>query len=231
MAGWYHKTISAFIKNSLLMIPQLHFTLIAGNILDYSIIHCNNLPGNTVNMTLETPLLILLAFFIILFVVYLLWVVIPILSGLPWIPTRPRRIRRALELAHTSPGESFYDLGSGDGRALIIAAREFGMQAVGVEISPIHCIVARINAMYHGISNQVVIKWTNFYKVDLSAAEVIFVYMTSREASRLRYHLENLLHPGTRVITISCEIEGWQPAIFDREALIYIYQIGSHKKS
>jgi SAM-dependent methyltransferase len=183
-----------------------------------------------VNMALQNPLLGLFAFLVILFVLYLLWMVIPILSGLPWIPTRPERIRRALALSHTSPGESFYDLGSGDGRALVIAAREFGLKAVGVEISPIHCIVARINAIIHGISNQVVIKWASFYKVNLRTADVIFVYMTSREASRLRPHLENLLRPGTRVITISCEIEGWQPAIFDREALIYIYQIGLHSK-
>ena len=149
------------------------------------------------------------------------------ISGLPWIPTRPARIHQALNLAHISPGEILYDLGAGDGRVLIMAAREFGARAIGIEISPIHCIAAKFNALLRGINNKVEIRWASFYKVDFKDADVIFVYMTSKETERLRPHLESQLRPGTRVISISCEIAGWQPAEFNREELIYLYRMGS----
>jgi SAM-dependent methyltransferase len=178
-------------------------------------------------MSIENPLFILCIFAVILLVLYLLWVIIPGLSGLPWIPTRPLRIRRALELAHITPGEIVYDLGSGDGRVLILAAREFGAQAIGIEISPIHCIVARVKAIFGGLKNKVTIRWASFYKVDFSDADVIFIYMTSREAARLRPYLERQLRSGTRIISISCEIAGWQPVEFNREELIFIYRMGS----
>jgi len=164
---------------------------------------------------------------VILLVLYLLWVTIPGLSGLPWIPTRPNRIRRALELAHVSPGEIVYDLGSGDGRVLLLAAREFGAQAIGVEISLLHCLVARLKVIFGGVKNNVSIRWASYYKVDFSDADVIYIYITSREAARLRPYLENQLRSGTRIISISCEITGWQPVLFNRDELIFIYRMGS----
>jgi len=176
-------------------------------------------------MAIHNFLIILSSFLLLLFVVYILWAIIPSLSGLPWIPTRSKRIHRALELAQLSPGEILYDLGSGDGRVLILAAREFGAHAVGVEISPIHCLVAWVNVYLHGVSSQVSIKWASFYKVELRNANVIFIYMTSRQASRLRSRLESQLHPGARVLTIACEIGGWQPAAFDQKEIIYLYLI------
>jgi len=173
----------------------------------------------------EILVIILVIFFGILLVLYFLWMIIPMISGLPWIPTRPERIRRALALAHISPGEILYDLGSGDGRVLVMAAREFGVRAIGIEISPIHCIAARLNASLGKINNKVEIRWASFYRADFSNADVIFVYMTSREVSRLRPHLERQLRPGTRVVSISCEIVGWQPEEFNREELIFLYRI------
>jgi predicted RNA methylase len=175
----------------------------------------------------EIPLIILVFFIGILLVLYFFWMIIPMISGLPWIPTRPARIHHALALAHISPGEILYDLGSGDGRVLVMAAREFGARAIGIEISPIHCIAARVNALLRGINNKVQIRWASFYKADFKDADVIFVYMTSKEATRLRPHLERQLRPGTRVISISCEIDGWQPVEFNRDELIYLYRMGS----
>jgi SAM-dependent methyltransferase len=178
-------------------------------------------------MSIENILLMPIVLIAALVGLYLLWVIIPAISGLPWIPTRPSRIRRALELAELIPGEIFYDLGSGDGRALILAAREFGARAVGVEISPIHCIAAKILALYYGVNKQVKIRWASFYRANFSDADVIFLYMTSKEASRLRTRLKKELRSGARVITISCEVDGWLPVKFNQEELIFIYRIDS----
>jgi len=178
-------------------------------------------------MIIKNDLSILFVFVAILASLYLLWVIIPMFSGLPWIPTRQARIRQALHLARVSPGDVIYDLGSGDGRVLILAVREFGVHAVGIEISPIHCVVAKINAYIHGVNDHITIRWSSFYTANYSDADVVFLYMTSRQATRIRPRLEKQLHQGARVITISCEINGWHPVDFDREELIFIYRMGS----
>ena len=154
-----------------------------------------------------------------------LWIVIPSLTGLPWVPTRRARVRRALELAGVRPGETVYDLGAGDGRALIIAAREFEACGVGIEIEPVHCLVARANALIAGASGRISIRCGSFYRADLSDADVVFVYVTPRHAARLRSLLAHQLRAGARVVSIAADLPGWQPAAVDREHLIFLYRM------
>ena len=156
---------------------------------------------------------------------YAAWWIIPILSGLPWIPTQPQRIRKSLTLAQVRPGEVVYDLGAGDGRVLLIAAGEYGAYAVGVEISPLHCLLAWLRARVHHLSLRVRILWASFYKVDLAEADVVFVYMTAKQAARLQPHLERQLHPEARVVAISVEFAGWQAVDFDRQDLVFLYRM------
>jgi SAM-dependent methyltransferase len=152
-----------------------------------------------------------------------LWLVVPFVSGLPWFPTHEGRVRKALKLAQVQPGEVVYDLGAGDGRVLILAAREFGARAVGIEISPVHCLVAWVKARLAGVGRQVKVRLGNFYTADLADADVVFAYMTSSQAPRLRPYLESHLRRGARVVTISFDFEGWQPTAFDKDALIFLY--------
>ncbi len=154
-----------------------------------------------------------------------LWFVIPIVYGLPWVPTQRKRIHRALELSKVCPGEVVYDLGAGDGRVLIVAAREFGARAVGIEADPLHCGVAWLSALLNGVSKSVSIRRGNFFKTSLEDADVVFAYLTSRHAARLQPLLEQQLRPGARVVTISADLKGWQPAAFDSEYLIFMYQM------
>ena len=167
--------------------------------------------------------LIVLATLSLLF--YLLWVVVPIVAGLPWRPTSSKRIRRALEMARVQPGEMLFDLGSGDGRVLVMAAREYRAIAVGIEISPLHCQVSRFLAWVNGVTDLVSIRRTDFYSADLEAADVVFAYMTSMQVARLRPHLERQLKAGARVVTISFDMDGWEPQAVDRDQLIFIYQM------
>jgi SAM-dependent methyltransferase len=153
------------------------------------------------------------------------WIVIPILYGLPWVPTQRKRIRRALELSKVRPGEIVYDLGAGDGRVLIVAAREFGARAVGIEIDPVHCAVAWLRAFFSGARGSVSIRREDFFKTDLEDADVVFAYLTSAHAARLQPLLDKQLRPGARVVAISADLKGWQPAAFDSEYLIFMYQM------
>jgi SAM-dependent methyltransferase len=153
----------------------------------------------------------------------LLWLVVPAIHGLPWVPTREARIRRALQLAELHPGETLYDLGSGDGRVLLLAAREFGARAVGVEIGPIQCLVSWARAWLNRSRDRVQTRCGNFYKADFREADVVFFYLSSSQISRLWPLLETQLHPGTRVVSIAAEIPNWQPILIDRAMLIYVY--------
>src|SRR6266542_5542930 len=138
-------------------------------------------------------ILISLAFFILLFLVTLLWILIPAFYGLPPVPTKPDRIRKALKLANLQPNEILYDLGAGDGRVLLIAAREFGAKAVGVEVGPIQCAWIWLRTVASGFGSKIQIRWANFYKADLADADVVFVYATSKEVVKLAPHLEKQL--------------------------------------
>lgn len=154
-----------------------------------------------------------------------LWLLIPSLYGLPWVPTREKRIRRALQLAKLQPGETFYDLGAGDGRVLLIAAKEFGAQAIGIEIGPVQCLLGWLRIWFSGSRQKVRMRCGNFFKADISDADVVFVYATSSQTSRLLPLLKRQLCPGARVVSIAADFPNWQPDFVDRELLIFVYEI------
>ncbi|HEY2982260.1 MAG TPA: 50S ribosomal protein L11 methyltransferase [Anaerolineales bacterium] len=153
------------------------------------------------------------------------WMLVPAFYGLPSLHTRRGRIRKALQLAELKPDEVLYDLGAGDGRVLVIAAKEFEAQAVGIEVGPVQCAAAWVNALANGVRPKVRVKRDDFFKADLSAADVVFIYATSRQAVRLEKQLAAQLRPGARVVTISFDFPHWEPAGFDQGELIFLYKM------
>jgi ribosomal protein L11 methylase PrmA len=174
-----------------------------------------------------TDILVLVAFFffIILFIIGLLWVLVPAMYGLPSRPTRPERIRAALKLANLKPDELLYDLGCGDGRVLVIAAREFGAKAVGIEIGPAQRAFSWLAAMNNGVSDRIQIEAGNFYRSDVRKADVVFIYATSTEVAKLASHLEGQMKSGSRVVSISADFPEWEPSQFDEQGLIFVYEM------
>lgn len=162
---------------------------------------------------------------LLVFILALLWILIPALYGLPPVPTKPERIRKALKLVNLQPNEVLYDLGAGDGRVLLIAAREFRAKAVGIEVGPVQCALIWLRAVASGFGNQIQIRWANFYQADLRDADVVFVYATSKEVVKLASHLEKQLKKGSRVISISADFPEWEPSAFDDRDLIFIYEM------
>lgn len=164
-------------------------------------------------------------FFVLLFIIGLLWIVVPAFYGLPSVPTKQERIHQALKLVNLQPNEILYDLGAGDGRVLLIAAREFGVQAVGIEIGPIQCALIWLRAAASGFGNKIRIVWGNFLKADLSRADVVFVYATSKEVARLAAYLEKQMKSGSRLVSISADFPEWEPARMDDRNLIFVYEM------
>lgn len=164
-------------------------------------------------------------FAIVLLVAGLSWWLVPIITGLPWRPTSAARTRRALEMAKARQGELFYDLGAGDGRVLLLAAREYGLSSVGVEMSPLHCLLGWLFARWAGMQGQVRLVCADFYKTDLGEADIVFAYMTSAQVARLKPFLAGVLKPGARLVTISFDMDGWEPREVDRDLLIFLYEM------
>jgi hypothetical protein len=167
--------------------------------------------------------LILYGLNILIFVLALLWILVPVFYGLPAKPTKPDRIRRALKLADLQPDQTLYDLGAGDGRVLIIAAKEFGAKAVGLEVGPMQIVVSWLRVLLNGLRHKVRIEAGSFYKADLSEADVVYVYATSREVRKLAPLLESQMKEGSRLVSISADFPEWEPTIFDEQDLIFIY--------
>ena len=168
---------------------------------------------------------VLIGLGILFLLISALWLVVPAIHGVPWVPTRERRIRKALQLAKLQPGEKLYDLGAGDGRVLVMAAREFGARAIGIEIGPVQCLVGWMRILFSGSRMKARIRCGNFYHANLSDADVVFVYATSSQTSKLLPLLKRDLHPGARVVSIAADFEGWQPSKVDREMLIFLYEM------
>jgi cyclopropane fatty-acyl-phospholipid synthase-like methyltransferase len=163
-------------------------------------------------------------FAIFVIAIALLWVLVPAFYGLPPVSSRKERIRRALELANPQVGETLYDLGSGHGRVLVVAAKDFGLNAVGIEAGPVQCAVSWANAFRNGVRSQVRIEAGDFYKSNLRDADIVFAYLTSDHGNRLQEKLSRELKPGARVVTVSFDLTGWDAAFFDREQLVYLYK-------
>jgi len=162
---------------------------------------------------------------LVLFILGVLWILIPAFFGPPSVPTKPERIRAALKLANLQPGESLCDLGAGDGRALLIAAKEFSARAVGIEVGPVQCALIWLRVAASGFGEKIQVKWGNYFKADLSKADVVFIYATSKEVVRLASHVEQQMKPGSRVVSISADFPEWEPSAFDEQDLIFVYDM------
>lgn len=142
---------------------------------------------------------------------------------------------RMLELAKLKPGETVYDLGSGDGRVLIIAAQKFGAKAVGVEISENLVKRSKERIAAEGLAHQAQVIHGDLMNVDISAADVVTIYLHRDSNEILRPKLEASLKPGARVVSHDYEIRGWKPVVVEktkannRSHSIYLYEIPKKK--
>ena len=120
-----------------------------------------------------------------------------------------------LVLAELKPGEMLYDLGSGDGRAVIMAAKDFGAKSVGVELREDLVKRALSNIYELGLETKAQILQNDMFKVDLSPADVVFLYLTTSANEKVKPKLETELKPGARIVSHDYEILGWKPSKID----------------
>lgn len=124
----------------------------------------------------------------------------------PWWRTSKKTARAMCKLAKVTKEDEVYDLGSGEGTALLIAAKEFGAKGVGVEIDPVRFLFSKFILKTNGLSNKVTIKRGNLFSQDISKASVIFVYLVPKTLERLLPKFKNELKKGTRIISYRYEM-------------------------
>ena len=129
----------------------------------------------------------------------------------PYVTTPPEVVRAMLKLATVGSGDVVYDLGCGDGRIVIAAARDFGAHGVGIEISPEHAAEARENVRKAGVGRRVDIRQQDLIDADLTRASVVALYLLPEVNLRLRPKLLRELKPGTRIVSHTFDMGDWRP--------------------
>jgi len=129
----------------------------------------------------------------------------------PFVTTPEDVVERMLRLAAVGSGDVVYDLGSGDGRIVIAAARMFGARGVGVEIDPALVARATANARDAGVSDRVTFRLEDAMTTDLSEATVVTLYLLAASNVKLRPHLESQLRAGARIVAHNFGMGDWEP--------------------
>ena len=128
----------------------------------------------------------------------------------PFVPTPPVVVEEILRLGNVGPDDFVMDLGSGDGRILIAAARKFGARGIGVDLDPDRIEESVYSAQLQGVSDRVAFQLQDLFKFDLSRATVITMYLLPSVNMKLRPRLLDL-KPGTRIVSHDFDMEDWQP--------------------
>ena len=129
----------------------------------------------------------------------------------PFVPSPPQVVRQMLLLADLHAGEVIFDLGAGDGRTVIMAVKDFGARAVGVELRE-HLVKKTLSTVYEqSLQDRITIVNGDMLGVDLSSADVVFLYLTTSANERIKPKLERELKRGVRVVSHDYEVVGWKP--------------------
>ena len=126
-------------------------------------------------------------------------------------PTPPETVAEMLRLANIQSGDLLYDLGSGDGRIPIAAAKQFGIRAVGIEIDPKLITAAESNARTAGVDQLVRFRNEDMFRIDVSEATIVTLYLSEKINVLLRPKLLRELRPGSRIISHDFRMGDWKP--------------------
>lgn len=154
-------------------------------------------------------------------------VFLPKYWGAPWVTSSSKNIRRMLDLAKLQPGETLIDLGAGDGRIMIMAAKRYDALTKGVELDPIRCVLGKLAIKINKVQDQCELTWGTISNYDFSSADVISIFMTREFNSKYKVDFESNLNVGTRVVSNLFPIQDWEPIIIDEKNLIFLYEIGN----
>jgi ribosomal protein L11 methylase PrmA len=149
-----------------------------------------------------------------------------------YVPTPQDVVEEMLKLGGVGPKDVLYDLGSGDGRIPVTAAKKFGIRAVGIDIDPERIREARANAKQNGVEKLVTFRQEDLFKTNFREATVVTLYLLPDLNVKLRPRLWNELKPGTRIVSHQFDMAEWKPEkkVELNGRTIYFWTIPERKK-
>jgi SAM-dependent methyltransferase len=150
----------------------------------------------------------------------------------PYVPTPQDVVDRMLALANVQKTDFVVDLGCGDGRIPVTAAKKYGARGLGVDIDPVRIAEANANAKAAGVAHLVTFKLQDALKTDVSNATLVTTYLLSASNLRLRPILTSTMKPGSRIVTHNFSMGDWAPEKSDtfkdadgRSRTVYLYRV------
>jgi hypothetical protein len=152
---------------------------------------------------------------------------VPPALDVPYVPTPQPVVDAMLKLAKVKRGDVLYDLGSGDGRIVITAAKRYGVRGTGVDIDPDRIREANAKARSAGVTKLVRFVNQDLFEVDLREASVVTLYLLPRINLQLKPKLLEELRPGTRIVSHGFDMGDWKPerAIMVGTSTIYLWTV------
>ncbi len=153
----------------------------------------------------------------------------------PYVSSPMSVVERMLELCSVAEDKVVYDLGCGDGRILVTAAKNYKARAVGVELSPKWAQVATDKVVEAGMQHRVRVLQQDMMEANLAEADIVTLYLISDANTVLRPKLEKELRPGACVVSHDFEIDGWKPTavetikVFQRPHMLYVYKMSGRR--
>jgi trans-aconitate methyltransferase len=150
-------------------------------------------------------------------------------GDVPYVQTPDRVVHEMLTLAGVGPDDVVYDLGAGDGRIVIAAARWYGARGVGIEIDPALVEQARRDAARTGVADRARFEAADLFTTDLHEATVVTLYLSPELNARLRPQLLSQLRPGARIVSHQFPIADWAPdrtirlSVDGREHVVHLW--------
>jgi tRNA A58 N-methylase Trm61 len=129
----------------------------------------------------------------------------------PFVPSPHSVVEYMLKLAGLRAGEVLFDMGSGDGRTVIMAAKSFGARGVGIEMREDLAKKAMASIHEHCLDDRVTIMNDDMFNVNLTSADVVYLYLTTSANEKIKPKLECDLKKGARVVSHDYEVIGWKP--------------------
>ena len=153
----------------------------------------------------------------------------------PYVPTPQDVVERMLTLAHVGAKDVVIDLGSGDGRLVVTAAKKFGAHGIGIDIDPARIAEGNANAAKAGVTHLVEFRQQDALEADLSKATVVTLYLLSSSNVKLRPRLLSQLKPGARIVSHQFGMGDWQPDKVDTftdangtSRTLYLWTVGAN---
>lgn len=151
---------------------------------------------------------------------FMLYLLMAFVTGAPYVPSQMSRAKRMIELAEITKDKTVYDLGSGDGRMLFLAA-EKGAHAVGVEMNPFLVYFTWLRSLFTPYKKLVHVRCKNLWTTDVSKADVVFIYLLPWRMDQLAQKLKKELKKGSIVVSNSFIFPNWK--IYKQDPALHVY--------